>query len=126
MDRADRLKSRRGFLLSAAALIAAHRTAASQSRRTWRIGYLAALAPEDNVPYSQAFRDGLRALGYVEGDDVSIDPHVAADAKQLPALAADLVARNVDLIVALATPAARAAKAATTPFRLCLRVRQTR
>jgi ABC-type uncharacterized transport system substrate-binding protein len=62
-----------------------------------------------------AIRQGLKDAGYVEGRNVAIK-HRSADARfeRLPALAADLVADPVAVIVALSPPAAAAAKAATT------------
>ena len=106
-------KSRRYFVLSAAALVAASGTAPAQSRKTWRIALLASLTPGDSVPYVKAIRDGLRSFGYVEGDNISLDVRAAGGVVSLPTLAADFVARNVDLIIAGGTPAARAAKGAT-------------
>jgi putative ABC transport system substrate-binding protein len=62
-----------------------------------------------------AFRDGLRERGYVEGKNVIIEYRWAEnDYGRLPALAAELVRLNVDLILTHGTPGGRAAKAATT------------
>ena len=62
-----------------------------------------------------AFRLGLTELGYIEGRNIAIE-YRAADGKieRLPGLATELVGLKVDLIVALATPAGRAAQQATT------------
>ncbi len=64
--------------------------------------------------YHEAFRQGLRDLGYVEGETLALDARFA-DGKvdRLPALMADLVRRNADVIVAPSTPAVRAARQAT-------------
>jgi putative ABC transport system substrate-binding protein len=84
---------------------------AQQPGKIFRIGYLA-LNP--NPHFQGAFRQGLRDLGYVEGRNLVIEDR---DAKgkldRLPALAAELVALKVDLIVASGTPAAQATKQAT-------------
>jgi putative ABC transport system substrate-binding protein len=62
----------------------------------------------------RAFREGLKANGYVEGQNLKIEFHwVGADYGRLPELAADLAQRHVALIRAAGTPAALAAKAAT-------------
>jgi putative ABC transport system substrate-binding protein len=62
-----------------------------------------------------AFRQGLSETGYVEGKDVAIEYRWAEGSyDRLPALAADLVASKIDLIVASAPPSVRAAKNATT------------
>src|SRR5215216_1200099 len=61
-----------------------------------------------------AFRQGLHELGYVEGQNILIEYRAASGRiERLPGLAAELVAVKVDLIVALATPAGRAAQQAT-------------
>jgi len=62
-----------------------------------------------------AFVPGLRELGYIEGQNIAIDRKFAdGDANKLSALAEEFVEHRVDAIVALATPAARAAKRATS------------
>ena len=80
------------------------------------IGYLASSSPGPSAPNVDAFRQGLSDTGYVEGRNVAIEYRWAEGRyDRLPALAAGLVARNVDLIVASgSTPSALAAKNATS------------
>ena len=65
-------------------------------------------------PVVEAFRQGLRELGYVEGQNIVLEYRWAeGQLERLPALAAELVRLKVDVIVTDGTPAARAAKDAT-------------
>ena len=86
---------------------------AQQAAKVARIGYLSPnLAASPHL--REAFRQGLRDLGYVEGRNVVIEYRDAeGKLERLPALAAELVALKVDVIVAAGTPAALAAKQAT-------------
>jgi len=87
--------------------------AQQQARKVYRIGFLS-LRPAGPFPNREAFRRGLRDLGYVEGQNVVIEYRQAADsADRLPALAADLVSLKVDVIVAAGSQAVRAAQQAT-------------
>jgi putative ABC transport system substrate-binding protein len=82
--------------------------------KVWRIGVLMSLYSPDAEP-PQAFRQGLRALGYVEGQNLVIDWRYGKGRDdRLPGLAAELVRLNVDLIVADVTVAVRAAMQATS------------
>jgi ABC-type uncharacterized transport system substrate-binding protein len=78
-----------------------------------RIGYLESGAP--GTPLVEAFRQGLRDLGWIEGQSIAVEVR-AAEGKydRLPELAAELVRLKVDVIFASSTPAALAAKRATT------------
>jgi ABC-type uncharacterized transport system substrate-binding protein len=102
------------FLIVLLSILAAPLVAEAQHQagKVYRIGYLSLGSPSDGV--SRPFRDTLRQLGYVEGQNLLIEFRFA-DAKvdQLPGLAADLVRRNVDLIVTIGTPPVQAAKEAT-------------
>ena len=79
------------------------------------IGYLCAESPELFASRLKAFHEGLGEAGFVEGRNVAIDYQWAeGQYTRLPALAANLVARNVDIVVAPGgAPVALAAKAAT-------------
>jgi putative ABC transport system substrate-binding protein len=84
---------------------------AQQAGKVYRIGYLvsrSALEPRD-----EAFRQGLRDLGYVEGKNIIIEYRFTGEREQIPKLAAELVRLKVDIIVAPGTPVAQAAKTAT-------------
>ena len=91
--------------------------ARAQTAKVARIGYLitGALESPETRMNRDAFRLGLTELGYIEGRNIVIE-YRAADGKieRLPGLATELVGLKVDLIVALATPAGRAAQQATT------------
>jgi putative ABC transport system substrate-binding protein len=63
---------------------------------------------------AEAFRQGLRELGYVEGHNIALEFRAAGETDRLPALAAELIQLPVDVIVALSGQAAQAAKNATT------------
>jgi putative ABC transport system substrate-binding protein len=105
---------RRALLSGAAALLVAPLVAQAQpAGKVPRIGYLA-LNPAANPQLHEAFRQGLRDLGYVEGRNVVIEYRDAeGKPERLPALAAELVALKVDVLVAQPTVAALAAKQAT-------------
>ena len=81
---------------------------AQQAAKVPRIGYLSANSMVASPPnLHEAFRQGLRDLGYVEGRNVAIEFRDAEGrVERLPALAAELVALNVDVIVAPTTVAA--------------------
>jgi putative ABC transport system substrate-binding protein len=88
---------------------------AQQSAKMARIGYLGYSSPVLERHLVEAFRQRLRDLGYVEGKNTVIEyRHAEGKLDRLPALAAELVRLNVDVIVTLATPAALAVKQATS------------
>jgi putative ABC transport system substrate-binding protein len=110
---------RRAFLSTVAgSLLAAPLTAeAQQPARVPRIGFLITglLGSPETKASLDAFRQGLRDSGYVEGQNILIE-YRGADGyiERLPGLATELIRLKVDLIVAGATPAGRAARQATT------------
>ena len=110
------LLERRAFLATiAGGLLAVPLAANAQpAGKVRRIGYLDQGSAARDEPYLNAFRAGLRDLGWVEGQNVAIEVRFAqGKTDQLPALAAELVQRRVDLLATWTTPAALAAKRAT-------------
>jgi len=88
---------------------------AQQDRKPFRVGYLSAPTQESVQRTLDGFLRKLRDLGWIEGTNLVIEYRWAeGDVARLPEFAADLVQRNVDLIVAPATSAAIAAKNATS------------
>ena len=107
---------RREFIAAVGAgLLAAPLVAgAQQAGRVHRIGYLTGGLSTDRPHLIEAFRQGLRELGWVEGQNIVIEYRYAEGRfDRLPDLAAELVRLKVDIIVAVATPASAAAKNAT-------------
>jgi putative ABC transport system substrate-binding protein len=103
-------------LALALVLLAAPLAAEAQpAGRVWRIGYFAPGAqPPDALPPA-ALREGLQALGYVEGKNITfISRWAEAKMDRMPRLAEEIVRSNVDLIVTLGGPPSEAAKAATS------------
>jgi ABC-type uncharacterized transport system substrate-binding protein len=87
---------------------------AQQPPKIPRIGFLAAVSHANNSVRFEAFRLGLRELGYVEGKNIVIEWRYAeGKLDRLPALAAELVRLKVDVIVSAGPPNTRAAKQAT-------------
>ena len=91
------------------------RVAAAQTlRKRWRIGVLNAGPKDAMAAFDKVLEDGLRQAGYVVGTDVSLDYRYPEwTGENLPALAAELVSRNVDVIVAMTNPGIAAAKQVT-------------
>src|SRR5262249_44061699 len=95
--------------------LAAPPAAEPQPTRIYRIGVLHPLSGPDGTPHLEAFRQGLRQLGDVEGQNIAIEARYAdARADRLPDLAAELAPSKVDIILAVNNPASAAAQRATT------------
>jgi putative tryptophan/tyrosine transport system substrate-binding protein len=110
--RCDRVK--RILMLALGLLLAPLAAEAQQAGKVPQIGYLTAQSPDSVALSSEAFRQGLQELGYVEGKTIVIAYRFAEEKRdRLPELAAELVRLKVDLIVAHTASAARAAKHAT-------------
>ncbi len=106
------MASRRAFLYGAIAALAVPRTAETQQpARIYRLGFLRNGPPPET--FIEGLRQGLRDLGYVEGQHISIEYALASSADELPSAAARLVNLRVDVILASGTPPVAAAKSAT-------------
>src|ERR1700682_1884811 len=108
------MMDRRAFIRSVVvSLIAAPFPARTQHSSIPTIGFLSGQSPGPWAPYVAAFRNGLNETGYVEGRNVAIEFRWAeGQYSRLPALAADLVRRQVAILVAVGG-GAREAKAVT-------------
>jgi ABC-type uncharacterized transport system substrate-binding protein len=110
-------------LVSSGLAIESLRASAQQAGKIYRIGYLAPGSSAGGLAFVEQFREGLRELGWIEGRNVVIEYRFAEGRyDRLPALAADLVRLKVDIIAAIATTAAVAAKNATGTIPIVLMV----
>jgi putative ABC transport system substrate-binding protein len=110
--------SRRGFIgtLAGGLLATPLAAEAQQARKVWRVGFLAVgFRPVPGSPTGlDPFLHKLRELGYTEGRNLVLEFRYAGGrTERYPALAAELVSLNVDVLVAESTPAAIAAKHAS-------------
>jgi putative ABC transport system substrate-binding protein len=106
---------KRRELLLVSMLMTAAPAVRAQQKTMPAIGFLSSVPPEPAAPYMAAFRRELSEQGYIEGKSVAIDYRWAeGHYDRLPALAADLVGRKVDVIAASGDAAVLAAKSQTS------------
>jgi putative tryptophan/tyrosine transport system substrate-binding protein len=106
---------RRDFIKAVTVLSAWPLAARAQQTTRPVIGFLGSDSPELYAGRLRAFRRGLKDAGYIESENVAVEYRWAnGDNKQLPTLAAELVAMRLAVLVSGTTPAALALKAATT------------
>ena len=109
------MMDRRRFLIASAASVVVPIARAQKPDKVYHIGYLSTPTRSSVQHALEAFLDKLGALGWIDGRNLVIEYRWAGgDVERLPDLAADLVRRKVDLIVAPAASAALAAKKATS------------
>src|SRR5437870_4183347 len=102
------------ILFAAVLLAVAVIAAAQQPKKVPRIGYFQAPPPSAVAARTEAFRQGLRELGYVEGKNIVIEWRFAeGKSERVPALAVELVHLKVDVIVSGGSVLTRAVKEAT-------------
>ena len=108
-------KSFRLFLILVALGVAAATAEAQQPTKVPRIGFLSATSPSAIAARVEAFRRGLRELGYVEGKNIIIEWRYAEGKRdRLPEIAAELVRLKLDVIVSAGPPPTCSAKEATS------------
>ena len=107
--------NRREFITLIGSAVASPLVARAQQPTMKVVGFLNAASPQDYQRPLAAFLKGLGEAGYIDGHNVAIQYHWAEGHNdRLPAMAADLVHKQVTVIAATTTPAALAAKAATS------------
>ena len=113
-----RLPLVRCVVMLALPLLVAPLAAEAQPAGVHRVGYLLALPSSATAHLREAFRHGLRELGYVEGHNIVIEFRNAGGIERLPELAAELVRLNVDVIVAAPDVSIRPPREQRGPCRL--------
>jgi putative ABC transport system substrate-binding protein len=111
------MMKRRTFLcgLTLGTLAAPFTAGAQQPKPIVRIGFLSSSSAERERPRLTAFRQTLRELGYLEGQNIVIEPRYAGgNFQQLPELAAELARVKVDILVVAGAPASHAARKTTS------------
>jgi len=122
--RINRNMSRRSFLIFGAVSLAAPVVAtAQQTGKVYRIGFLGGASPSGYAVLVNALRLGLGDHGYVEGRNITIEYRWAEGKyERLPALAAELVRLQPDIIITQGTPAALAAKETTATIPIVMAI----
>src|SRR5215475_2400849 len=116
---------RREFItLVGGAAIAWHMAArAQQAGKVHRIGFLGSATPAGSAQAVESLRTGLREFGYVEGTNIDVEFRWAEGIyDRLPRLVAELIARNVDVLITHGTPGTRVAKQATTTIPIVMAI----
>jgi putative tryptophan/tyrosine transport system substrate-binding protein len=115
MHRGVRIRKNVAVLAMVLVLLASAHPVGAQQARVHRIGFISPASPSAMAARDEAFRQGLRALGYVVGQSITIE-YRWADGKneQLPGFAAELVNLKLDVIVTHGGAATRAVQQATT------------
>jgi putative ABC transport system substrate-binding protein len=104
-----------GITLALAIFVAPLASDAQPAGKVPRVGVLIAVSAPTTTLFDEVLRQGLAELGYVEGENIALEYRSAeGQYEQLPALAAELVGFPVDVLVTWGTPAALAAKHATS------------
>jgi putative ABC transport system substrate-binding protein len=111
-----------GLTLGALLLALSFTVEAQQSGKIPRVGLMISASTAETAPYIEAFRQGLRDLGYIEGKNIILEIR-GGEAKydRLADIAGELVGLKVDIIVAGANPAVRAAMKATSTIPIIMR-----
>jgi putative ABC transport system substrate-binding protein len=115
---------RRAFVTGLGAVLAAPLAAEAQlSSNLYRVGLLIGASEAFIAPYIEIFRQALRALGYVDGQNIAFDSRCAdGHYDRLRALAAEPIQLKMDLLVTEGTPPTRAATQATTTIPIVMTV----
>ncbi|HTL02074.1 MAG TPA: ABC transporter substrate-binding protein [Vicinamibacterales bacterium] len=116
---------RRRFLTTSVAGVLATTAGvhAQPTARIYRVGFLLTLPPGENVHLVNALEQGLRELGYLEGRNLVVERRSAEGSlERLPALAAELVRLNVDVIVTGSNPVIATVQRATTTIPVVMAV----
>src|SRR4051794_32104680 len=116
------MQRREALAILAGAVVAWPVSSGAQQKAMPVIGILSPASYDPFSTFVTAFRQGLSEAGYVEGENLAIEYRYAeGHYDRLPELAADLVGRKVDLIMANSPPAALAAKSATSTILIVFR-----